>query len=103
MEGGGPEASLSPVVEVALEAPALLVGRRDEARPRAPQLLGLRVQLRPQPLVLLPQVRRRALDQHLRAPLVRGLPLRRPRGAELIGASNRFARSRRPWPARVGR
>src|SRR3954447_24979952 len=68
MQGGGHEAALSPVVKVALEAPPLLVARRHQPRPRAPQLLRLGVQLGPQPLVLLPQVRRRAIDQHLRAP-----------------------------------
>src|SRR3954452_24344130 len=70
MQRGRDEPALSPVVEVALKAPALLVRRRDEPCPRAPQLLRLRVELRPQALVFLPQVRRRAFDQHLRAPLV---------------------------------
>src|SRR4051794_35177793 len=87
MQRRGDEPALSPVVKVALERAALLVAGRDEARPRAAQLLGLLVQLRPQPLVLVLQVRRRALDQHVRPSGSRlPLSLRRRRRAELIAA-----------------
>ena len=69
------EAALRAVVQVALEAPALVVARRDEPGARAAQLLRLCLQLGPQPPVLQLQVHRCAFDQHLALPVRSLLPL----------------------------
>ena len=68
MKGDAGEAALRAVVQVALEAPPLLVAHGDEAGARAAQLPRLGLQLGLQPPVLLLQIHHRAIDQHVRAP-----------------------------------